>query len=192
MRVLYPELVFGSIASSGVTYATIKDWQYFDIIRQFAPPDCIHQIELTIQTVDRYLTHDNSTRDTIKSAFGLKNLTNDHDFASLLSVSSVFRYSLSLSSRSRSSCCAACFPAAGKCKILATVASRAWNRHLVIPLFLLVSPLTRVPVLLLFLSLPPVGSRLWGIGRITIGILPWAVRVLRTFVPPLGNLPIRK
>ena len=87
MRVLYPELVFGAIASSGVTFATIKDWQYFDIIRQFAPADCIHQIEVTVQTVDKYLIHSNSTRDTIKTAFALQNLTNDHDFASLLSVS---------------------------------------------------------------------------------------------------------
>lgn len=87
MRILYPELVFGAIASSGVTFATIKDWQYFDIIRQFAPADCIHQIEVTIKTVDRYLTQSNSTRDTIKAAFALTNLTNDHDFASLLSVS---------------------------------------------------------------------------------------------------------
>ncbi|KAI0070419.1 peptidase S28 [Panus rudis PR-1116 ss-1] len=83
MRVLYPDLVFGAIASSGVTYATIVDWEYFDIIRQFAPKDCIQQIETTINEIDPLLEK-KSTRKLIQSVFGLPNVTHVEDFASLL------------------------------------------------------------------------------------------------------------
>ena len=87
MRVVYPDLVYGAIASSGVTYATVEDWQYFDIIRQFAPADCIQQVETTITEVDDLLS-DSKTEKPIKALFGLANLTHNQDFASLLSVRS--------------------------------------------------------------------------------------------------------
>ncbi|THH02794.1 hypothetical protein EW026_g112 [Hermanssonia centrifuga] len=83
MRVLYPELVYGAIASSGVTYATILDWQYYDIIRQFGPTDCIHQIQTTVYEVDELLS-DAKSHTPIKALFGLANLTHDQDFVSLL------------------------------------------------------------------------------------------------------------
>lgn len=87
MRVLYPDLVFGAIASSGVVHATLDDWRYFDIIRQSAPAACITQVERTIDEVDRLITSPNAkTRLAIKSVFGLQNVTYDPDFASLLSV----------------------------------------------------------------------------------------------------------
>lgn len=87
MRVLYPDLVFGAIASSGVVHATLDDWRYFDIIRQSAPAACITQVERTIEEVDRLITSPNAkTRLAIKSVFGLQNVTYDPDFASLLSV----------------------------------------------------------------------------------------------------------
>ncbi|EIW65216.1 peptidase S28 [Trametes versicolor FP-101664 SS1] len=86
MRVLYPDLVFGAIASSGVVHATLDDWRYFDIIRQSAPAACITQVERTIDEVDRLITSPNAkTRLAIKSVFGLQNVTYDPDFASLLS-----------------------------------------------------------------------------------------------------------
>lgn len=86
MKVVYPDLVFGAIASSAVTYATIDDWQYYDIIRQFADPDCVKQIEITIEEVDDLLSNP-ATAQTIKGLFGLHNVTHIQDFASLLSVS---------------------------------------------------------------------------------------------------------
>ncbi len=86
MKVLYPDLVYGAIASSGVTYATVVDWQYYDIIRQFGPADCISQVETTILEVDKLLDNPDS-HGTIKALFGLGNLTHDKDFASLLAVS---------------------------------------------------------------------------------------------------------
>lgn len=88
MKVVYPELVFGAIASSGVTYATVVDWQYFDIIRQFGPADCIKQVETTVIEVDNLLSNP-ATHQPIKALFGLANLTHDEDFASLLAVSVV-------------------------------------------------------------------------------------------------------
>ena len=86
MRVRYPDIVFGAIASSGVTYATVVDWQYYDIIRQFGPSDCIKQVQKTVETVDELLSVP-KTHDVIKGLFGLANLTHDEDFASVLSVS---------------------------------------------------------------------------------------------------------
>ncbi|KAL7285924.1 hypothetical protein ACG7TL_001038 [Trametes sanguinea] len=86
MRVLYPELVFGAISSSGVVHATLDDWRYFDIIRQYAPADCIAQVEKTVDEVDSLITSPNAaTRNAIKAVFGVQNLTYDPDFASLLS-----------------------------------------------------------------------------------------------------------
>ncbi|KAI0762442.1 peptidase S28 [Fomes fomentarius] len=85
MRVLYPDLVYGAISSSGVTHATVVDWRYFDIIRQYAPADCVAQVVTTIDEVDRLLLGTNETRDAIKKVFGLNGISYDPDFASLLS-----------------------------------------------------------------------------------------------------------
>ena len=90
MRVLYPDLVFGAISSSGVVHATIDDWYYYDIIRQYAPTPgsaCMARVAEAIEEVDA-LIEQNSTHDAIKVVFGLQNLTYDPDFASLLSVRS--------------------------------------------------------------------------------------------------------
>ena len=95
MKVVYPDLVFGAIASSGVTYATVQDWQYFDIIRQFGPSDCIKQIETTVDEVDELLSNP-MTLHAIKSLFGLGNLTHVEDFASLLTVRSLNNFICSL------------------------------------------------------------------------------------------------
>ncbi|KAI0757595.1 peptidase S28 [Daedaleopsis nitida] len=84
MRVLYPDLVYGAISSSGVTHATVVDWRYFDIIRQHAPADCMEQVVKAIDEVDRLLER-NATRDAIKAVFGLNGISYDPDFASLLS-----------------------------------------------------------------------------------------------------------
>ena len=86
MRVLYPSLVYGAISSSGVTHATLDDWRYFDIIRQFAPAACMQRVEETIDEVDALLEGSQAEHDAIKAVFGLQNLTYDPDFASLLSV----------------------------------------------------------------------------------------------------------
>ncbi|KAK2465427.1 hypothetical protein APHAL10511_002781 [Amanita phalloides] len=83
MRVLYPELVYGAIASSAVTHAMIENWQYMDIIRTSADQKCSSRIESAIKTIDLLLEHPYPAR-MIKSQFGLSDLKHNADFASLL------------------------------------------------------------------------------------------------------------
>lgn len=85
MRVLYPDVVFGAIASSGVTHATVVDWRYPDLIRQYAAPACVARIEKAIAEVDSLLAS-NKTSGAIKAVFGLSGISYNADFASLLSV----------------------------------------------------------------------------------------------------------
>ena len=85
MRVLNPDLVFGAISSSGVTHATLDDWRYFDIIRQYAPAECIAQVQKTVYEFDALIAN-NNTHDAIKAVFGLSGVSYDPDVASLLSV----------------------------------------------------------------------------------------------------------
>lgn len=85
MKVLYPDIVFGAIASSGVTFATIDNWQYYDIIRRFADQDCIKQVETTVLELDKLLSS-NSTRSLIQGFFGVPNITHVEDVGNLISV----------------------------------------------------------------------------------------------------------
>lgn len=86
MKVTYPELVYGAIASSGVTYATISNWQYYDIIRQFASPACVKQIETAVEEFDDLLTKSNATKQAIQALYGLPNVTHSADVGSVLAV----------------------------------------------------------------------------------------------------------
>ena len=86
MKVVYPNLVYGAIASSGVTYATVDDWQYYDIIRQAADPDCSQHLQRSIHVIDGILLHSPHLRRPLKALLGLAELEHDDDFASLLSV----------------------------------------------------------------------------------------------------------
>ncbi|CCO28924.1 putative MFS-type transporter C1683,03c [Rhizoctonia solani AG-1 IB] len=83
MRVLYPHLVYGAIASSAVTHATIDYWEYADAVRRTADPVCISHLTTAIQAIDDLL----STRvlaKGLKSWFGLGELESDQDFVSVL------------------------------------------------------------------------------------------------------------
>ena len=55
MKVRYPDVVYGAIASSGVAHATLRDWRYFDLIRQSAPAACMAQVERAVAEVDALL-----------------------------------------------------------------------------------------------------------------------------------------
>jgi hypothetical protein len=85
MRILYPDLVYGAIASSAVTHATIVNWEYMEIIRRAAPPRCSAQLENTIRTIDGILSSGRLSR-PLKMLFGLGELRHDDDFASVLEV----------------------------------------------------------------------------------------------------------
>jgi len=83
MKILYPDLVYGAIASSGVTHAELENWRYMDIIRRAAEPECSSNIQTSIETVDVVLSIPH-LRIALKQLFGLGELEHDDDFASLL------------------------------------------------------------------------------------------------------------
>ncbi|ORY06402.1 extracelular serine carboxypeptidase [Clohesyomyces aquaticus] len=85
LRVEYPDTFFGAISSSGVTKAIYDYWEYFEPIRQFAPPDCVKATQLMVDVVDKILLG-NSTADIAKlqGAFGLGGVKDKRDFANVL------------------------------------------------------------------------------------------------------------
>ncbi|CAK5283962.1 unnamed protein product [Mycena citricolor] len=85
MKVLYPDLVYGAISSSGVTHADYLNWEYHEIIRNAADPVCMEHLENSIQTIDAILATGRLSH-PLKSLFGLGGLTFDDDFASVIST----------------------------------------------------------------------------------------------------------
>ncbi|OCH91247.1 peptidase S28 [Obba rivulosa] len=83
MKILYPNLVFGAIASSAVTHATLENWEYMDIIRRAANPECSHNLEIAIEAIDRTLSIP-VLGGHLKGLFGLAELEHDEDFVSLI------------------------------------------------------------------------------------------------------------
>lgn len=103
MKILYPELTFGAIASSGrclvlvaivtrpysytgVTHATLSNWEYYEVIRKAADPVCSAHIENAITTIDTLLQIP-FLKDVVKALFGFHELKHDDDFVSVLEVS---------------------------------------------------------------------------------------------------------
>ncbi|KAF2198246.1 peptidase S28 [Delitschia confertaspora ATCC 74209] len=86
LRVLYPEIFFGAISSSGVTEAIYDYWEYFEPIRQFAPPDCVSATQHVTHVVDNILLNKNNTGkiQQLKAAYGLSGVTDNRDFANVL------------------------------------------------------------------------------------------------------------
>ncbi|KIM30824.1 hypothetical protein M408DRAFT_327787 [Serendipita vermifera MAFF 305830] len=82
MRVLYPDIVFGAIASSGVTHATINNWEYMDIIRTAAPTTCSNLIQESMAHIDTLIVNPVS-RAPLKALFGLQGVQHDDDFVSV-------------------------------------------------------------------------------------------------------------
>ncbi|KAG2370312.1 serine carboxypeptidase S28-domain-containing protein [Suillus spraguei] len=83
MKVLYPDLVYGAIASSAVTHAALSNWEYHDIIRNAADPTCAGHLEHATLAIDALLSVPFAKR-FIKSLFGLEDLAHDDDFVSVL------------------------------------------------------------------------------------------------------------
>ncbi|KAG6830564.1 hypothetical protein H0H92_016015 [Tricholoma furcatifolium] len=84
MKVLYPELTYGAIASSAVTHAALSNWEYMEVIRLAADPKCSSHLENSIAVIDHVLDQPHF-RGLLKGLFGLKGLEHDEDFVSLLS-----------------------------------------------------------------------------------------------------------
>ncbi|KAL9104940.1 MAG: hypothetical protein Q9163_000185 [Psora crenata] len=87
LRVLYPDIYFGAISSSGVTKAIYDFWAYYEPVRQHGPPQCIKNTELLTNVVDNILRQRNHANLTVelKAVFGLKDIQYDDDFANTLS-----------------------------------------------------------------------------------------------------------
>ncbi|KAF2724423.1 serine carboxypeptidase [Polychaeton citri CBS 116435] len=86
LRVLYPDVYFGAISSSGVTKAIYDYWEYFSPIAEHAPSACVASQRLLTNVVDNILLgEDDSTKQSLKKAFGMGNLTHNDDFANQLS-----------------------------------------------------------------------------------------------------------
>ncbi|KAF7298731.1 hypothetical protein MIND_00820600 [Mycena indigotica] len=82
MKILYPDLVYGAIASSGVTHATLMNWEYMEIIRTYADPVCSGHLENAIKAIDTVIT--SRFKRPLKALFGLGELSHDDDFVSVL------------------------------------------------------------------------------------------------------------
>ncbi|ERS94874.1 hypothetical protein HMPREF1624_08772 [Sporothrix schenckii ATCC 58251] len=129
LRVLYPDVFWGAISSSGVTVAIHDYWQYYEAQRLFGPQECVQRTQKLLHVADQILlagrqaldnegdgrgdghgdgddSHDDiyeeqpvgqvplagALGDTpadlvakLKGVFGLRNMTYDDDFASVLS-----------------------------------------------------------------------------------------------------------
>ncbi|KDQ15895.1 hypothetical protein BOTBODRAFT_54372 [Botryobasidium botryosum FD-172 SS1] len=83
MRVLYPDIVFGAIASSAVTHAEVQYWEYWEAIRLTADRNCIDRISKAVSFIDGALSVP-ILRTKLKALFGLGGLRDDSDFASVL------------------------------------------------------------------------------------------------------------
>ncbi|RXW17807.1 hypothetical protein EST38_g8048 [Candolleomyces aberdarensis] len=83
MKILYPDIVYGAIASSAVTHATLEAWEYMTVIRDAADPKCSSHIVNAISSIDSILQRGYFKRQ-LKALFGLAELEHDEDFVSLL------------------------------------------------------------------------------------------------------------
>jgi hypothetical protein len=86
LRVVYPETFWGAISSSGVTAAIYDFWQYFEPIRLFGPPDCIKNTQILVDIIDKHLLKEDNDANikSLKTAFGLGDITDNRDFANQL------------------------------------------------------------------------------------------------------------
>ncbi|TFY54686.1 hypothetical protein EVG20_g9606 [Dentipellis fragilis] len=84
MKVLYPDIVYGAIASSGVTHAAITNWEYMDVIRLAANKTCSGNLVQAVAEVDKLLQSP-ATHNQTRALFGLTGIVHDDDFVSTIS-----------------------------------------------------------------------------------------------------------
>lgn len=71
--------------SIGVTFATLENWEYAEIIRLAADPECSASLQTSVEAIDNVLSIPGLKR-VLKGLFGLAGLEHDDDFVSLLEV----------------------------------------------------------------------------------------------------------
>jgi len=88
-RKLYPDVFWGAISSSGVTEAIYEYPEYWQMIQEHAPQKCIRTTEAITEAFDVILMNKTERIPELKELFGLRNLTSNKDFASLLLFSGI-------------------------------------------------------------------------------------------------------
>lgn len=68
-----------------VTHAQINFPQYYDPIQQYGPVDCISALQSAIKTIDKLLDLPQPVPTLVKGLFGLQGLSDDADFADVIS-----------------------------------------------------------------------------------------------------------
>ncbi|KAI9654592.1 MAG: Vacuolar protease A [Alyxoria varia] len=99
LRTLYPGVFFGSISSSGVTWAQYDFWQYYEAARLFGPQQCVKYTQLLTNVVDNILlgpravskwtspkTGNQHLINVLKEVFGLSGITHNSDFAQAIGM----------------------------------------------------------------------------------------------------------
>ena len=86
LRVLYPNVFWGAISSSGVVKAIYDYWEYYEPVREYGPPECIATTQNVTHIVDTILLGitNSSLISLLKETFLLPNVTYNDDFASVL------------------------------------------------------------------------------------------------------------
>ncbi|KAI1371380.1 peptidase S28 [Hypoxylon crocopeplum] len=86
LRVLYPDVYYGAISSSGVPEAIWDYWQYFEGAAVYGPPVCVETTQKLTHIIDNILIGKAGSDyvGQLKAVFGLPNVTYDNDFASAI------------------------------------------------------------------------------------------------------------
>ena len=87
LRIVYPDVFWGSISSSGVPVAIWDYWEYFEAARIHGPPACVETTQKVTDVVDRILLDEDNSKyvQKLKDVFGLGKLTHNDDFANTIS-----------------------------------------------------------------------------------------------------------
>lgn len=86
LRVVYPDVFFAAISSSGVPTAIWDYWEYFEAARIYAPEPCSETTGKLTHIVDTILLDESLSKyvPTLKKVFGLSGVTDNADFAAAL------------------------------------------------------------------------------------------------------------
>ena len=86
MRIAYPDIVWGSIASSAGIHCLVALPQYHETLQKHAPSDCVDAIHSAVREIDELLDKPEPTPTKLKSVFGLEALSDHGDFAAAIEL----------------------------------------------------------------------------------------------------------
>jgi hypothetical protein len=86
LRIVYPDVFFAAISSSGVPEAIWDYWEYFEAARVYAPEPCSETTGKLTHVVDTILLDESLSEHIpqLKQVFGLGGVTDNTDFAAAL------------------------------------------------------------------------------------------------------------